>query len=240
MTKRQRAGKHDVRDHFLDYSIEIYGRQLVNETKCLLNILMLFLPLPFFWTLYDQQGTYWIAQAENMNRDLGFYKLAKDQMQTLNSLLILVFIPLFDYGIYPLLQRIGIHRPLQKICIGGILCAFALLLAAIVQRQIEMHALNTVSIWWQVPQIVVITAAEIFFAITCLSFAFEQAPKSMKSVVQACYLLTMAIGDLILIVFSAIPMFQFLSSKFILFEGLMLFDMMIFVMLAYRYKPIEL
>ena len=62
---------------------------------------------------------------------------------------------------------------------------------------------------WLLPQYVVLTIGEILFSITSLSFAFTQAPESMKSVVQALYLLTTAAGDLIdLIVIAA------LSDKF--------------------------
>lgn len=96
-----------------------------------------------------------------MNGDLGFYVIPFEQMQFLNPLLILVFIPVFDYGIYPLLSKVGVRRPLQKIIIGGFLAAFAFVLTAIVEWQIEKNPINSISIFYQLPQYLAITMGEI-------------------------------------------------------------------------------
>lgn len=58
---------------------------------------------------------------------------------------------------------------------------------------------NSVHILWLVPQYVVITLAEVMFSVTGLEFAFTQAPASMKSVLQAMWLLTVAFGNLVVI-----------------------------------------
>ena len=44
--------------------------------------------------------------------------------------------------------------------------------------------LPPLSILLQVPQYVVLSLAEVLFSITCLSWAYQQAPPSLKSVVQ--------------------------------------------------------
>ncbi|KAH9298407.1 hypothetical protein KI387_002316, partial [Taxus chinensis] len=48
-----------------------------------------------------------------------------------------------------------------------------------------------------VPQYIILTAAEVLFSVTGVEFAYSQAPVSMKSVVQAVWLLTTAAGDFI-------------------------------------------
>lgn len=88
------------------------------ETRILLNVLVLYLPLPFFWALFDQQGSRWTFQATRMDGDIGVYVIKPDQMQVINPLLILIFIPLYEVAFYPLLNLIGIRRPLQKITAG--------------------------------------------------------------------------------------------------------------------------
>jgi solute carrier family 15 (oligopeptide transporter), member 1 len=103
----------------------------------LLNVLVLYLPLPFFWTLFDQQGSRWTFQATRMTGDLGFYTLKPDQMQVINPLLILVFIPLYEVIFYPLLNLIGIRRPLQKLTLGGIFAGFAFLASMFVEIAVE-------------------------------------------------------------------------------------------------------
>ena len=89
---------------------------------------------------------------------------------------------------------------------------------------------NRVHIMWLLPQYVVVTVGEILFSITSMEFAYSQAPPSMKSVLQvsatsqlsstmshliilqALYLMTTAVGNLITMViveiFSAIGLEQ--------------------------------
>lgn len=44
------------KDHWLDYAQEKFDAQLIKDVKALLKVLFVFLPLPIFWALYDQQG----------------------------------------------------------------------------------------------------------------------------------------------------------------------------------------
>lgn len=231
-----RERKTNPRENLLDYSVDEYGPELVNDIRILSKILILYLPLPFFWSLFDQQGSRWTYQAKRMNGDLGFYEIKPDQMQMVNPLLILAFIPLFDSLIYPLLSRIGLRRPLQKLTLGGILAGIAFLLSALVQFQIESSAANSINMLWLVPQYVVMTMGEVMFSVTGLSFSYEQAPESMKSVVTSFWLLTVAFGNLIFIFVAEFQIFETRSYEILLFSGLMFLDMLIFVALAYRYK----
>lgn len=58
---------------------------------------------------------------------------------------------------------------------------------------------NSVHILWLVPQYVVMTMGEVMFSVTGLEFSFTQAPTSMKSVLQSVWLLTVAFGNLIVV-----------------------------------------
>lgn len=73
-----------------------------------------------------------------MNGVLGSWSLKPDQLQVLNPLLILIFIPLFETVLYPLLAKCNIKRPLQKLGIGGVLAAIAFVISAIVELQLEV------------------------------------------------------------------------------------------------------
>ncbi|CAF4235298.1 unnamed protein product [Rotaria sordida] len=57
----------------------------------------------------------------------------------------------------------------------------------------------TVHILWQIIQYILLTVAEILVSITGLIFAYSQAPKRYKSVIMSAWLLTTAIGDLIVV-----------------------------------------
>lgn len=237
ITTKFREGHCTPRKNLLDYSIDKYGKQLVDDIRTLKRILVLYLPVPIFWTLYEQQGSRWTFQAKQMNGDIGFYDLKPDQMQMLNPLLVLIMIPLFEVAVYPMLRRIGIRRPLQKMVLGGILAAISFVIAGIVQHQIESTPKNTMHMLWLVPQYTVITAGEILFSTVGYQFSYEAAPKSLKSVVSAFWSLTMAAGSLItLVLVSKIRIFEEQSHEFLFFAGLMFVDVLIFGILAYFYK----
>ena len=95
---------------------------------------------------------------------------------------------------------------------------------------------NSIHILWLIPQYFVITASEIMISVTGLEFSYSQAPDSMKSVVQAAWLLTVAFGNIIvIIVASAKALGQ--ASEFFMFAVLMILDMFFLMFLAYRYTP---
>ena len=61
----------------------------------------------------------------------------------------------------------------------------------------------------------------------------SQAPESMKSVLQACWLLTVAFGNIIVIIVAEAKAFN-QAGEFFMFAILMILDMIVFAWLAYR------
>ncbi|XP_073830928.1 peptide transporter family 1 isoform X2 [Musca autumnalis] len=423
--------KTNPREHWLDYADKKYDRQLIEDVKVLMRVLVLYLPLPIFWALFDQQGSRWTFQATRMDGDMGSWDIKPDQLQVLNPLLILVFIPLYDVAFYPALSLIGIRRPLQKLTMGGILAGVAFIISGVVELNLEKtyptlptlhntqlrifngencaytlasnipghptinipahgyyvnkdipvsgyyfelsytftpqgancynfpagsyrledeqaHTLfmntrntsypliwyedyvnkpsrgsplartltnvqmgrniewrnakkdsleheepayknnltefstgdykilvdgvevyqttlhtggvytilidelqtggyyaqqviitdpNSMSILWLIPQYVVMTLGEVMFSVTGLEFSYSQAPVAMKSVLQACWLLTVAFGNVVVVIIAELALFESQAYEFFLFAGLMFVDMLLFMYMAYRYKP---
>ena len=52
------------------------------------------------------------------------------------------------------------------------------------------------SIGWQVLAYAILTASEVMVSITGLEFAYTQAPKKMKSVIMALFLISVSLGNL--------------------------------------------
>lgn len=77
---------------------------------------------------------------------------------------------------------------------------------------------NSVHILWQVPQYIVMTMAEVMFSVTGLEFAFTQAPETMKSLLQASWLLTVAVGNLVVVIFSEINFGRQVNHFFLFFK----------------------
>ncbi|XP_069576930.1 solute carrier family 15 member 2 [Brachyistius frenatus] len=140
---RWNRSKYDPqRKHWLDWAEGKYSKHLIQEIKMVLRVLVLYIPLPMFWALFDQQGSRWTLQATRMNMAFGdSFTIKPDQMQMLNALLILLFVPIFDLIIYPLigLCRVNI-TPLRKMAAGMIFAALAFGAATMV----EVNVVKTV------------------------------------------------------------------------------------------------
>uniref|UniRef100_A0A8C2CID8 Solute carrier family 15 member 2 n=1 Tax=Cyprinus carpio TaxID=7962 RepID=A0A8C2CID8_CYPCA len=373
--------KSPKKSHWLDWAEEKYPKRLIQEIKMVFRVLVLYIPLPMFWALFDQQGSRWTLQATRMNMDF-VMGVCFCVVKMLNALLILVFIPIFDMGIYPLIGLCRIKlTPLRKMAVGMILAAIAFCAATVVEinviktvvepspakeslvqvynlmdsdvtvqfpghtvfsdplkpnevtspqknmsafhllfclrifdfcRFINTHTeninvtvgtdefyaaanygisqnisvprgeyngvacetnsnqyhidlglldfgafytvvlskvglttikmediqANNIHITWQIPQYVFLTAGEVMFSITGLEFSYSQAPASMKSVLQAGWLMTVAFGNVIvLIVAEGAGMEQW--AEFLLFAGLLVAVSIIFSIMAYFYTYVD-
>ena len=157
------------------------------------KLVPLFVFIAVFWSLYDQTGSSWVLQAEQMDLQfLGIHWL-ESQIQAVNPILILVFIPLFTFVIYPWMHRIFRLTPLRKIGIGMALIAASFALTTLIQTWID--AGQRPSIGWQIIAYVIITASEIMVSIVGLEFAYTQAPKAMKSWIMALFWLSVWGGN---------------------------------------------
>jgi POT family proton-dependent oligopeptide transporter len=166
--------------------------------SAIMNLVPLYLIVAVFWALYDQTGSSWVLQLTEMNLDVVDLQgktqtLLPSQVQAINPILILLFIPLFSYVIYPAIDRFFPLTPLRKIGIGFFLAAAAFAVVSIIEEWINDG--QTPYFLWQVLAFVLITAAEIMISITALEFAYTQAPTTMKSFIMSFYLLSMAVGN---------------------------------------------
>ncbi|XP_011495343.1 PREDICTED: peptide transporter family 1-like isoform X3 [Ceratosolen solmsi marchali] len=424
----------EKRDNWLDHSDNRYSKQTIEDIKSVLKVLKLFIPLPIFWALFDQQGSRWTFQATRMNGEIFGYLVKPDQFQVVNPLFIIIFIPVFQICVYPVIEKfLYINTPLRKITVGGLLASLSFAISGIVEYNLEptyvvqpstglaqirifntlncnasitidehkffleslgmyenlsipvngveslefraeygdcqisskkiftgtlivkektaqswsitrsglgpvlhdsieksktgdplVRALidinsntvnyrtlkliggndeylfeikkktnftkfiemnhhkyeifmddfkvdemsfhvggvytivgevvdkstvlrkvtivepNSIHMFWLLPQYIVITMGEIMFSITGLEFAFTQAPASMKSLLQASFLLTVAFGNLIVVIIAEAHFFQRQVLEFFLFALLMLGDMLVFAIMAKFYKYIDI
>ena len=161
--------------------------------KIILRLGVLYTFVAMFWALFDQTGSQWVLQAKNMNpKFLGFTWLPS-QVQAVNPFLVMLFIPLFVYVVYPAIDSIWKLTPLRKIGLGLFLTVPAFLLPAWLELRIQAGEIP--SIGWQFLCYAIITAAEVMVSITCLEFSYTQAPKAMKSFIMACFFLSVSIGN---------------------------------------------
>lgn len=157
----------------------------------------IFVFVAIFWSLWDQTGGEWVLQAEKMERGVNVFgwkfELLSSQIQAVNAIMVLAFIPLFQYVIYPAINRVFRLTPLRKIGMGLVVAGLAFLITAWIESQITAGLRPHVG--WQMPAYALITAAEVMVSITGLEFAYTQAPPHMKAIVQAIYLLSISAGN---------------------------------------------
>lgn len=205
------------------------------------KVLVVFSFIPVFWALYDQNGSEWVIQAGKM--DLHFLGVAwlQEQIQVINALLILVLIPVFSFGVYPLLQKMGIQvTALRKMGWGFVLMAITFALVAWIQSEIDKGVRLTIG--WQLLAYVLLTVAEIFVSITGLEYAFSQAPKNMKSTIMAVFFFTMFLGNILVsFVNNNIQAGGFFShykgaDYFWLFTGIMAVNSLLYYLAVYFFN----
>ncbi|MCX6881359.1 MAG: MFS transporter, partial [Verrucomicrobia bacterium] len=168
------------------------------------------------------------------------WKPLPSQIQVLNPIFTLTFIPIFNYAIYPAINRVFKLTPLRKIGLGLFLTATCFLIPAWLETQIAAGAKP--GLGWQVLAFALITGAEVMVSITGLEFAYTQAPKRMKSLVMSFYLLSVSLGNLFTALVNHFIQNPDGTSKlagaayYNFFSVLMLVTAVIFVFVAIRYK----
>ena len=176
------------------------GMKFVRETfsgegvRAALKLSIIYVFVAMFWALFDQTGSAWVLQAEQMNRNVLGIELLSSQLQAANPILVMVMIPLFAYVVYPLVGRFYPLTPLRKIAIGFFITVPAFAVPAWIEMRITSGEVP--SIGWQVLSYVILTAAEVLISITCLEFSYTQAPRKMKSFIMSLYLASVALGNL--------------------------------------------
>jgi dipeptide/tripeptide permease len=205
-----------------------------------LHVLPIMTLFPIFWMLYDQQDSVWTLQASRM----ALHGLEPEQLNVVNPVEIMLFIPLFDRIIYPALEARGWNISHMRRMAGGMLLAslsffISGLLESVIQHRDE-QGIEQIHVFWQLPQLTILAVAEILLSVTGLEFAYASSPERMKAFLMALYLLTTAVGDFFGgVLYSSV--FQALNKATVLHvcAGLMLCNLGLFCFVARWYERSE-
>jgi POT family proton-dependent oligopeptide transporter len=207
------------------------------------RLCVIFLFVSMFFALFYQSESAWVLQAEKMGLSWLGIKWRPAQMQAANPFLVMFLIPLFAYVIYPGLNRLWTLTPLRKIGIGMFLTAASFLVPVWIEIQIERG--GQPSIGWQFFAYIFLTGAEVMVSITALEFAYTQAPRKMKSLIQSVELLAISLGNAFAAVVNNVITNEDGTSKlpgasyYWFFVISMLVTGFIFIPVARWYKPKE-
>jgi POT family proton-dependent oligopeptide transporter len=177
------GGMGFIKETFSKTGLKIIGRLCV-----------IYIFVAMFWALFDQSSSAWVLQADKMDRNLLGLEWLPSQIGAINPVMIMTFIPIFTWLIYPALNRVFPLTPLRKIAIGFFVAVPSFLIPAWIETQIAGGELP--NIIWQIAAYVVLTAAEVFISITALEFSYTQAPQKMKSLILGFFLMSVSLGNL--------------------------------------------
>ena len=125
---------------------------------------------------------------------------------------ILILVPFFDRILIPFLRRRGFKvTMLQRMGCGFVFAMFSMITAGILEiyrkqssvTSIESACNNSndptyisdVSIFWQVPQFMLVGTSEVLASVTGLEFFFSQSPPQMRSMIASLNLMTAGLGS---------------------------------------------
>jgi POT family proton-dependent oligopeptide transporter len=155
-----------------------------------------------FYVCFDQMQNNLISQAGQMETN----GTPNDLLPAMNQVGCVVFGPLIQEILYPLLHRRRIYpTPITRITIGFTFVTFSMMYATVVQvliyksppcyNQPGRCGFNRIDVWIQAPLYFLISAGEIFAYVTALEYANENSPKALRVLVQAVGLLVGGIGS---------------------------------------------
>ena len=220
---------------FLSAAEGKYAADDVEGARAALGVFKVFATVSVFWALFDQHGSSWVLQAQQMNLNFLGIKFEASQISALNPIMVMVLIPIFSKGVYPFIESAFKWEmtPLRRMSGGMVIAASSFVAAALIQSAIDAGGVP--SIGWQFIPYLLITIAEIMVSITGLEFAYTQAPRAMKSTIMSFWLLTVFAGNMLTAYVSEINKFQG-AAFFWFFAALMLGFSGIFIWSASRYK----
>jgi len=222
---------------FLDGARSEHPQEAVEGVKAVFRVLSIFAFVPFFWMLFDQKASTWVVQARSMDLRIGPFNFEPSQMQLVNPALVMLLIPFTTGILYPAFKQIGWElKPLRRMPIGLALGATSFVIAGLLN--IPVSAGERLSVLWQIVPYVVLTVSEILVSVTGLEFAYTQAPRTMKSVIQSFWNLTTAAANLAVAIVSALTFFHG-TALFFYYAGFAYLAAVGLALVARRYKVVE-
>ena len=218
--------KRSGETHWLDRAKGAHPEAAVEGAKAVFRVITVFLPIPFFWMLFDQKASTWVVQAKSMDPNVFGFVFEPSQMQLLNPALVMILIPLTTGELYPAAKKAGDElTPLRRMTMGLLIGASSYVVAGLIQIPVE--AGERLSILWQLAPYVLLTISEILVSTTGLEFAYSQAPIDMKGTLMSFWNLTVTAGNLAVALASALnvfsgPMLFFFYAAFAAAAGVVL------------------
>ncbi|XP_050229487.1 protein NRT1/ PTR FAMILY 6.3 [Mercurialis annua] len=181
----------------------------VEEVKMVVRMLPIWATTIMFWTVYAQMTTFSVSQATTLDCHIGSFRIPPASLTVFFVGSILLTVPIYDRIVVPILKNVfkkpnGL-TPLQRIGVGLVFAIIAMIAAALTEirriRTAESHGLThkpeaeiPMTVFWLIPQFVLVGAGEAVTYVGQLDFFLKECPKGMKTMSTGLFLSTLALG----------------------------------------------
>jgi POT family proton-dependent oligopeptide transporter len=227
-----------------------HSDEAVSGVRSVWSVLVLFFLVTPFHSLFDQKASTWVLQAGAMEMPGWKWFANPSQMQALNPLLVMLFIPLNNVLLFPAMRKMGMNvTPLGRMTAGIAFAGVSWILAGLLQLRVDSGA--PTSILWQSLPYAFLTFGEVLVSATGLEFAYSQAPPQLKGVLMSFWTLTVTVGSLwVLLANAAVKNdavtesiastgFGVMAFQMFFFAGFAFLAAVAFGICARRYKTVD-
>lgn len=182
----------------------------VEETKLVLGMLLIWFVTLVPSTIWAQVNTLFVKQGTTMNRFVGHsLQIPAASLGSFITLSMLIAVPFYDRYFVPVMRRrTGNSRGitlLQRLGVGFILQIVAIMVGYIIEMK-RMHVIKEhgiteakdtvpMTIFWLLPQYVILGLADVFSAIGLLEFFYDQSPEGMQSLGTTFFTSGLGVGN---------------------------------------------
>ncbi|KAL3647632.1 hypothetical protein CASFOL_008600 [Castilleja foliolosa] len=178
----------------------------VEEVKCILRMLPIWLCTIIYSVVFTQMASLFVEQGDVMNAYIGKFHLPAASMSVFDICSVLLCTGIYRQLLIPLACRLSGNpkglTELQRMGIGLIIGMLAMVAAGMTEvqrlRQVVPGKRNSeMSIFWQIPQYVLVGASEVFMYVGQLEFFNGQAPDGIKSLGSSLCMMSISLGNFV-------------------------------------------
>ncbi|KAK6164241.1 hypothetical protein DH2020_001105 [Rehmannia glutinosa] len=178
----------------------------VEEAKCILRMLPLWLCTIIYSVVFTQMASLFVEQGDVMNSNIGKFHLPAASMSVFDICSVLLCTGIYRQILVPLAGRLSGNpkglTELHRMGIGLVIAIMAMVAAGVTEmerlkRVIPGQRDSPMSIFWQIPQYVLVGASEVFMYVGQLEFFNGEAPDGIKSLGSALCMMSMSLGNFV-------------------------------------------
>ncbi|MBA0777915.1 hypothetical protein Gotri_005864 [Gossypium trilobum] len=176
----------------------------VEEVKCVLKMLPIWLCTIIYSVIFTQMVSLFVEQGDVMTSKLGVFHLPAASMSAFDICSVLICTGIYRQILVPLARRLsgspkGLTE-LQRMGIGLVMGMMAMIAAGVTEIQrLKLvrpgEKKSRLSIFWQVPQYILVGASEVFMYVGQLEFFNGQAPDGIKSFGSSLCMASISLGN---------------------------------------------